>query len=253
MKKILKGLIIASCALMLVGCGAEGKGASGDETFINEASKAVNKRWSSQNTAEKRGYTEGEMEKILNTEISSFEKAKEKIEEKELKNLADNYVEGVKKQIEAEKSNDYEVATKYLKESEELRKPALVSMVDNYGLVIDKENEQTYKDFKAQASVIAEESDAKKFAEELISKIEFKKSKEYSWTKYETILENTSDINFESISYNVQVKDKDGIVVDNSYLYLENFNKGNKQKVDFSTDKEDHEILVTLDYYNIKK
>ncbi|MGL4876130.1 MAG: hypothetical protein ACRC30_15935 [Clostridium sp.] len=253
MKKVLKGIIVATCAMMLVGCGAKNSDASGDEIFISEASKAVNKRWNSQNAAEKTGYRDGELEKILNTEISSFEKAKEKIETQELKNLADDYIEGVKKQIEGGKSTEYEVADKYIEESEALRKPALVGMVDNYGLVIDKGNEQTYKDFKAQAGVILEENEAKKFAEDLIGKIKFKKSKEYDWTKYEAVLENTSDINFETLSYNVQVKDKDGVVVDNGYLHLENFNKGSKQKVDFSTDKDGTEILVTVNYYNVKE
>lgn len=253
MKKIIMSIAVTLCILVgITGCGSGEKSVSGDEIFIKEASKAVNKRWNEQIAAEKRGYKENEGVEILEREINSFEKAKENIEDKELLNIANNYIEGTKIQIESFKTNDYELEDKYLRESESLRKPALVSMVDNYGLEIDKSNEQTYKDFKAQATVIQEDNEAKKFAEELISKMEFKKSKEYDWTHYEAVVENTSDINFESIFYKVQIKDKDGIVVDNATLLLENFNSGNKQKIDFSTDKASKDILITLDMYNIK-
>lgn len=253
MKKVLLPVILLTGVIsFLVGCGSSEK-VSGDERFIKEASKSINQRWDSQTKAEKKGYKENEIEEILTNEINGFEEYKELIVDKELLKLADDYIEGNKLQIEGEKSEDAEVAYEYLVESEKLRKPALVSLVDDYGLVIDKQNEQTYKDFKAKASVIKEDKEGEKFAEKLAANMEFKKSKEYDWTTFETIVENTTDINFSSITYSVQIKDAEGIVVDNTYIYLDNFESGSKQKVDFSTDKKVKNVLVKLDNYIIKK
>ena len=126
---------------------------------------------------------------------------------------------------------------KYDEESEALRKPALIKLVDDYGVKIDVDNEQIYKDFKEQANVINKENEANAYAEQLAQQITFEKSTdEFGYVTYTAIVENTSDVEFDSIFYDVQFKDAEGIVVGNDIVLLENFAPGIKQKVELSGD-----------------
>ncbi|WP_055070692.1 hypothetical protein [Clostridium massiliamazoniense] len=126
-------------------------------------------------------------------------------------------------------------------------------MVDKHGLVINENNKQTYNDFKAKASIINKNNDAKTFAEKLATEIKFESSKEYDWTKYVSILENNSEFNFDYIYYNVQFKDKDGVVVDDGIINLNKFSAKSKQKVDVSTNKEHETVTVELDSFSLKE
>lgn len=56
-----------------------------------------------------------------------------------------------------------------------MRKPALIALVENYGVKINEENQQNYKDFKEKATVIKKENESQSYADKLASEIEFKK------------------------------------------------------------------------------
>ena len=89
-----------------------------DEAFISSFEKAIKQKMDEQNKLEKKfatntsytqeQYTEDTI-KILENEIEALEKNKEGIKDKDLKEIADNYIEGAKKQIEAQKTNDYDL------------------------------------------------------------------------------------------------------------------------------------------------
>ena len=143
---------------------------------------------------------------------------------------------------------------KYQEESDKLRKPALISMVDDYGIKIKDEHQQTYKDFKEQATVINKENESKSFADKLASEMTFEKSTdEFGYVEFSTIVENTSNIDFKNLSYNVQYKDKDGIVIGDDIIYLENFDVQSKQKVKLTPFEDGIEsIIVTTDWFENK-
>ena len=87
------------------------------------------------------------------------------------------------------KTNDYDLQYKYQEESDKLRKPALISMVDDYGIKIKDEHQQTYKDFKEQATVINKENESKSFADKLASEMTFEKSTdEFGYVEFSTIV-----------------------------------------------------------------
>ena len=102
--------------------------------------------------------------------------------------------------------------------------------------------------------IINKENDAKKYAEKLALEMQFNKIEEdYGSITYETIIENTSNITFDSLSFNVKCKDKDGVVILNDYIYLNNFEPNTKQKAEIFTSKEGIETLsVTLDSFYLK-
>ena len=117
-----------------------------------------------------------------------------------------------------------------------------------------QEFQQLYKDFKQQATVINKENDAQSFAEKFAQEIVFEKTTdEYKNDMYTAIVENTSDIEFNSLSYDVQYKDADGIVIGNDYINLENFTLGSKQKIELTYVPENTANLeLTLNYLELK-
>ena len=268
--KIIGLVLLTMTSVGVVGCSStnstsnnQNQEVATDEAFISSFEKAINKRWDEQNKLEQKfstntSYTEEQYEedtiKVLENEIETLEKNKEGIKDKDLKEIADNYIEGVKKQIEAQKTNDYDLQYKYQEESDKLRKPALIAMVDDYGIKIKDDHQQTYKDFKEQATIINKENDSQAFADKLASEMTFeKKTDEFGYVEFSTIVENTSDIDFKNLSYNVQYKDKDGIVIGDDIIFLENFDAKSKQKVKLSPFEEGVEsIVVTTDWFENK-
>ena len=266
MKKAGCLLLVIVMSLSLFGCNESEKAEktkSNDQVFVEEFSKAINKRWTKQDKLEKTiakddDYTEEEYNeenaKILEEELKTIEKYLVNVEDKELKELGSQYVEGAKLQIEMFKTTDWELEDKYGEESAQLRKPALIALVDEYDLVINEEHEQNYKDFKEQATIINKENEAEQYADKLAQEISFEKTvDEYDDVTYTAIVENGSDLEFDSILYDVQFKDSEGIVVGNDIIALENFTPGTKQKVKLSyVNEETKTIQLSLDYFELK-
>ena len=245
----------------ILGCSNQSEKAeekvSPDDVFVEEFSKAINKRWTEQDkmkeTEEDEKYYTKNVE-ILEKELETIEKSLANVEGKELKELGNQYVEGAKLQIEMFKTNDWDLQMEYSEKSERLRKPALIELVEEYNVIIEDEFLQTYKDFKAQATVINKENEANSYAEKLRQEIVFEKTTDESGDlMYTAIIENTSDFEFESLDYDVQYKDSDGIVVDNDNIYLENFKPGTKQKIELKYIPEGTATFeLSLDYLELK-
>lgn len=258
--KIKKSVVLCFICIILMSlaaCSASKKEITGNQKFVNNFEKAINTRWSDQDkiSSQSEEDTNKKNIEIIEKEIKTLEENLNLIDDPILKKNAEDYIEGSKKQIESMKTQDYELMYMYKEESDSLRKPALMSMVETYGVKIKPEYEQIYNDFKAQATVMDKENKARSYAEALGTQIKFEKiTKDYGTIILESIVENTSDFDFESISYNVQYKDANDIVVDNDKLYINNFTKGQKQKVELMVlhDNEYENILITLDSVYIK-
>lgn len=261
-KKIFSILFILTLALGIVGCSSSNnkqEELDGNELFIQEFQTSINERWKKQAQLDEKykkdtTFTDEEYSKetvkILEDELNTLEESQDTIEDKDLQSYATDYIEGVKKQIQATKTNDYELQDKYIGESDKLRKPALIALVENYGVKINEEHQQNYKDFKEKATIIKKENESQSYADKLASEIEFEKNTdEYGYVEFISTIENTSDINFKNLYYNVQYKDKDGVVIGNDFICLENFTKGSKQKIKLSPFEEGIEsIEVSTDW-----
>ncbi|MGN1401994.1 MAG: FxLYD domain-containing protein [Bacillus sp. (in: firmicutes)] len=262
MRKIISLLLASIMVISMVGCSNETtqKKESPDDLFIEDFGKAINKRWTEQDELDEdkdiseEEYSERNV-KILEEELETIEESLANVEDKELKETASQYVEGTKIQIEMFKTTDYELQYQYSEESEQLRKPALIKLVEDYGVSIDEEHEQIYRDFKEQATVINKENEANQYAEKLAQEISFERTvDEFGYVTYKTIVENTSDFEFDTLQYDVQFKDEDGIVVGNDYMSLDNFKPGNKQKVELTLVPEEAEtVIISLDYLDLKE
>lgn len=267
--KILGLVLVSAISIGVSGCNNTGgnnsqtQDTATDEAFISDFQKSINKRWDEQDKLEKKvtsnaNYTDDQYKedttKVLEEEINNIKKNLDGVKDKDLKKLGIDYIEGVKKQIEAGNTEDYELMDKYIQESEKLRKPALISMVDDYGVKIDEDHKQTYKDFKEQATVINKENEAKSYADKLATEITLERTTdEFGYVEFSGIVENKSKIDFKSLSYKVQYKDKEGIVVGDDIIYLENFAPGSKQKVNLMPmDESAEKVVITTDWFESK-
>lgn len=98
------------------------------------------------------------------------------------------------------------------------------------------------------------ENEAKKYAEKLELEMTFTKIEdEYGSEEFETIIENSSEINFESLSFVVKCKDSNGITLSTEYIYLNDFGAGEKAKEVIYAFEEGIETLeVNLDSFYLK-
>lgn len=264
MKKIVRLFLGVLIVIGILGCSNQAKEVgvheekiNSDEVFIEEFSRAINERWAAQDKLDEYEneavYNEKNVE-ILENELEIIKPSLTSVESKELKELGSQYIEGAEYQIEMFKTTDWDLQWDYNEKAEQLRKPALIRLVDEYNVIIEDEFQQIYKDFKEKSTVISKENDANNFAEKLIYEITFEKTTDdYGDNVYTTIVENTSDFEFEYLSYDVQVKDSEGVVISNDFIHLENFTPGTKQKVELLYLPEDTESLeLSLDYFAIK-
>lgn len=263
-KKIFSIILIAILSFSIVGCsGKTASNNSPDEAFIEDFSKAINKRWDEQNKLDDK-YTSGsltdeeyitETVKVLESEVETIKKNLDLIEDKDLKEAANNYINGCQKQIDANKTDDFELQTKYMEESEKLRKPALITIVDEFGAKINDEHQQTYKDFKEKAIIIEKDNEAKEFADKIAQEVVFEKhTDEYGVITYVATVENTTDISFSNISYNVQYKDSEGVVTNTDYATINNFTPGQKQNITlYPFDENFDSIVLSTDFVTTKE
>ena len=72
-------------------------------------------------------------------------------------------------------------------------------------------------------------------------------------TYYQSTVDNKTKYDLESIQIAVKLLDKDGVTISDELISVENWNKGEKKKIDFSTDKEFNQIKLELGDYSIKQ
>lgn len=258
-KKYMLVMSIFTTLLFFIGCSKEKQvEQTPEQKFVEVFEREINKRWTESNKLDSRNLNEDSYNealiKIIESEVNTLKVASESLTDVAVKEIANNYIEGTLAQIEAFKTNDYDLMWSYQEKADKLRKPALVALVDTYGVNIKEEHQQTYKDFKEVATVISKENKAKEYAESLALQMTFNKVEgEFGNITYETIVENTSDITFSSLSFSIKCKDKDGVVVATEFIYLENFEPGTKEKAEIYPYEETIDTLsVTVDSFYLE-
>ena len=119
-----------------------------------------------------------------------------------------------------------------------------------YGLKLDEDG---FAELKENAKAVTEKEEIDKEVEELVKSIDFENVKtEYGWSDYADVIENSTSVNFESLEINVKLLDKDGVTVSDEIVWVDNWNTGEKKKLEFSTDKSFSEMKWELGSYYVK-
>lgn len=266
MNKVLGlGLTIVLSLGCLVGCNKteEEKMIDNNEIFIKKFSKAINERWDENKENDKK-LSEGKITESESSSngVKSIRKENEKIKEalldvtdEELKEVVENYIEGNEIQIKYLQTTDGELMYEYYVQFSKLRKVSLITLVEEYGAKVNEEHMDTYEGFKDEAIVIEKNDEAKEVLDKMAREcLVEKKTDEWGNVEYVVTFENNSDISFNLIQYDVNYKNKEGIVIGNDFISLTNFDSNTKQQVTLFgyIDGIEDVVITTNEYFEVK-
>lgn len=99
--------------------------------------------------------------------------------------------------------------------------------------------------------LVEETEDKESAVKSLVDSIQFQMVNDdgYGYKTYQAIVENTTDIDFETFSVNINLLNGEGVIVESFYDSVTNFGKGVKAQLEFSTDKEFASTQVVADWW----
>lgn len=250
--------ILSIMAIVICGCGSTKQAeksteeAYADKDFMKDLAAGLEARWS---VEEPEQYTEGDdASKEYYTEMVNAEYEKvtpyldKKFKDSTLQQKAINYINMIKQQKEALKylQVNYDKYDKLWGEAYDERSKLIVDFIDNYGLTVSDKYKSTLDDFKTNAQEVADKEIKDSEVNAILSNMNFKKDKNssYDWKNYNAIVKNTSSIDFDSFVADVNLLDKDGVIVESTTVYVNSWKQGAKTKFTFSTDKNFDKISV---------
>ncbi len=271
-KKLTICLICAFCAaLVFTGCSGSGSSSSGsaeeevyyaDEDFINDMAEGLMERWDL-NSADANVIVADQSQeyqemilKYINAELDHDAKyVDEKFEDSNLKELAIRYVNLLNESVDL---CDY-IPVDYVKYYDEYqpindeRSKIIASMVSDYGMTVDEEYQGTLDEFLTNATLVIESENQEAEIENMVSSLQFEvvNDDEYSdWKTYQAVMENTTSIDFNSISLTINLISDEGVILDTTYDTVNSFKQGAKAQVEFMTDKDFSSTEVTVSYWD---
>ncbi|MGL5694201.1 MAG: FxLYD domain-containing protein, partial [Peptostreptococcaceae bacterium] len=194
------------------------------------------------------------LQDAVKKELDILSKYKDaKFDNPELKKLAQDYILALETQQDALKyyDSDYGKYERLWKDGYDSRSTILVTLVEKFGLEL---SEKQFDDLKTNAQVVKENQEFQSKIDTILKGIKFEIVKdEYGWKDYEAVVENTSGVDLEGFYLNIDLIDKDGIVVDTTMASHNGIWKnGQKYKFTFSTDKTFEKMEWTAEYYTVQ-
>lgn len=248
--------ILSIFLLILTACGNEttedsSKKDSVDQSFLNDVEKATTKRWelADKEVTDKTDLKEYDS-KLVSSETEILSKySDKKFNDVKLQALAEKYLEGLDKQKDATKyiNVDLDKYEKLWSEGYDLRSTALLQLQDEYNVKLD---EDEFADLKTNAQIINKEKKYTAKIDEMIKNIKFNNPVEqYGWYEYSAVVENTSGVALDYLELDIDLMDKEGVVVDTANIYHSNVWKPNQKiRLEFQTEKQVDKMEWTADY-----
>ncbi|KPI51588.1 hypothetical protein C4097_10640 [Clostridioides difficile] len=257
-KKILSLLTVMLLSVFMVACssGGETKDESKgkDKQFIEDLGKGLKERWAlaSKDEAGTLNLKENEAyEKFVKVEMDAVSKYKDaEFDSPELGKLAKDYIKALEDSKESIKyySKDELKFLELWEKPYNERSTILLTLVDKFGLKVD---EKEFKVLKDNAQIVNEENASKEKIDAMVKGIKFEKVKdEYDWKTYQATVENTSDLDLQDFYLDINLIDKDGVIIDTQTSTSINgtWEKGQKVRLEFDTDKDFEKIEWTPHY-----
>lgn len=251
--KILIALI--SMLIIVVGCSSnvenEEKQLTNDEV-LTALSSGMEKRWEYATKHEDEDTTKNILLEATNIELDEINDYKDlRFEDDKLKELIIAYINELKDGIEALES--FGADSFYEKWEEHYSKrTALILEIDSaFEIPISSDYIDIFDELKASGKEVLETEDKKDEIDKFIQSIEFELDQEESdeyFKQYISIVENTTNYNFEEFSLDVKLIDGDGVTVDTEYVLTSNWKKGDKAKLEFMTSEEFEKVELIESY-----
>ena len=256
MKK--KPIILMLIAIFTIGMLASCSSGSGDEVkyadqdFMKSLAKGLEARWDIKQKQDAEGdQTVQGLKDCIQAELDEVEQYQSAtFEDTVLQEKALGYINVLKNSMEVA---EYCYATEgYEKWTDvyDQRTMMLKDFADNYGLTVRDKYKDTFDELMANGKAATAKTAQKEAVQKLVDNLEFELiENSYGWKKYEAILDNTSDYDITHLSLDISLLDADGVIVDTGYADVENISKGQKARVEFSTDAEFETMEPIINYF----
>lgn len=255
MKKIVILLLVFVISIIGIGC-SNSEPETYDQDFLKSISTGLEERWKlndeydklikDEKLSEKEGIEY--YKKFVKVELDNVEKYKDlNFEDSKLQELAISYINCLKQQQEALEyvNSNFEKFQSLWDEAYKERSKIIANLNENYELTIS----DNYKDTLQDVDKVSTQTKEYEKIEEKVKNTKFKMvSSSYGWKDYKAIIENTTSCNFEYFSININLIDKDGVIVESTFASVNNWKAGQKAKFEFSTDKDFETMSYELDY-----
>ena len=270
-KKVKNILLGVMCVLIVLvsGCSKTEKNEEkepsyADKVFVEDMSAGLQERWKLNDAdAAKEGFDDiyfnskeyqDMMFGYIDAELNKIEKyTEEKFENKKLQELALKYINLLyqHKELCDYMTVDYDrYETEYSTIYDE-RSKVIKTMVDDYGMTVDEKYQDTLNDFITNSQLVTEQENTVAAVENMLKGIQFQVVEDMGdgLKTYQTIIENTTGLDFNTFNININLLDENGVIVESVWEQVNNFNNGAKAQVEFSTDKEFASTEVTGDWW----
>lgn len=254
MKKIRLLVVVSFTLLIITACSSndnnEEKLVSNDE-FMSELAAGLEKRWDF--TEEEDGEaTKDFLLNAIDLELEEIEEFKDlKFEDDKLKEYAISYINELKNGIEVLDSFGADSFYEKWDEHYGKRTSLILEMDEAYDIAVSEKHSDILGELKATGKEVSDELESEEEIEKFIENIEFELDEEQSdeyFKYYNAIVENTTEYNFRDFSINLKLIDSDGVTVGTEYAFTNNWNKGDKAKLEFMTEEEFDKIEIVKDY-----
>lgn len=260
MKKIIKLLTITFIAFFLVACANQAKEEKTyDAEFISSLAKGLENRWKAIDSDEKEGVntdTAPNLTKYIQLELDQIEKYQDlKFKDNKLKEIAISYINELKNGIEIAQTFGAQSAYENFTKHQQNRTEKLNQINNISEITVSETYQEIFNELLAAGKEVETNQTNKETTESFVGSLNFvldeANSSEWGST-YKTTVENTTGLNYESLSINVKLIDDQGVTVDTPMIFIDNFTNGEKRELEFYTSKQFTKIELALDYFNLK-
>ena len=244
-KKIIKGTVALMMLLAICGCSSnESKNVSVDDGFYIDLKQGLIDRWKLTDAQD--DYDADDFNNYIDAELNCVKKYKKaNFENEDIGKYAKDYIQTLYDAKKLTKYIDSDLnkwEAQYTNGIYDDRCVALVHL-NNLKKIKFDEKSQT-KNFKG----LLETGNTTINVRKLIENVNFEKEpdeyEDETYHTYSMVMENITDTDFSYFSFNINLEDDSGVVVETTSAYTDNWGSGQKHRFEFSTDAQFSKIVV---------
>lgn len=231
--------------LTIFGCEKE----SVDDQYLTAMKKGLQARWDLADNSENSGKSDSKeaWKSYFDAEYNEINGFKsKKFENKKLQKTAKEYIGLIQKSEDALKYFDNDA--KFAAEIDDITNQRAAIIYE-----LHKSNKLDFDDkYKDDASDMYETGKTYLAVQKILKTTKFKLEKnDYGYKTYSAVVKNITSDDFNYFAFNINLNDKDGVTVETTTAYTDNWEAGTKHRFEFSTEKDFKSIEIkscTWDY-----
>ncbi len=248
LKKIMGALLATT---LLFGCSSNQENKTPtDEDFVLNVAKGLEARWDLNDQDDTDSMSTSKLQKAYRSYIKAEKDqvgklSKYKFKDKELKSIAEQYINGLELQEEGIQyvgTDNYSDQQKTWTLGYNYRIVSITKMAEDYGLTVDSKYQETLDDMIAEEPTAKRDVDIQDFVNNLQATLTYTKDESQSdeyHNSYTAIIENTTDYTINSMDLQLDFLDASGVTIGQSNDYLNDIAPGSKMQ-------------STIEYYDLE-